>query len=216
MKKWIFLVLALLLTGCSAEYNLEISNDSFKEKIVSYIDKSEIPTEQIEDIEIDDPITPFLNNKYSALYSKDTAYYNKKVIDLENQYKVEMKYNYTAKDFSDSNSLKLCFENYEFDYEDNYYIAGYGNFMCLYSDEININIKTKNKVINHNADSVNGNVYTWVINKENADNVNIEIEIEKGFNYRKLIYPAVIIGIIILLITIIIAILNKRKKVNEI
>jgi len=216
MKKIFTIIILFLLCGCSSEYTLEISNDNFKENIKSYIYKSEIPTVTYKDIELDDYITPFLKNKYSALFSNDKAYYKKVTVDLGDRYEVNMSYEYNAKKFSDSNSLKLCFDNYKFDYNDNYYIHAYGTFYCLYSNELKINIKTNNKVIKNNADSINGNVYTWNISDSNKNNVDIEFEVEKGFSYIKVIYY--IIGIIALvpIAIIVYMVYSKNKNVNEI
>lgn len=193
MKKVIFLLFVLLVSGCSANYNLEISNDSFKENINVKIEKSLIPTTTTQsEIEIDDPITPFLNDKHSALFSDRKAYYKKKVVDFGNYVDVTMKYNYTSKEFKDSNSLNLCFDDFVFEEDDTYYIHAYGTFYCLYTESVNINIKTNNKVVKTNATSVNGNVYTWEINSLNSNNVDIELEVSKGFPWKKVLLYGII------------------------
>lgn len=215
MKKVILIISLLFISGCTTSYNLEISNDSFKENITVYINKSEIPTKIYDDIELDDQITPFIENDYPAISSDSKSYYKKVVTDAGDYYKVLMDYKYSEKEFGQSNSLKNCFENYEFGYDKKYYIHVYGNFYCLYSDEIKINIKTNNKVLKNNADTVNGNVYTWNINKQNEKDVDIEFEVEKGFSYLTLLY--IIIGVLVILIPVIVYkfLQSKKRKVNE-
>ena len=124
---------------------------------------------------------------------------------------------YNAGEFHNSRSLNLCFDNYEFTYDDNYYIHAYGNFYCLYSDKLNINIKTNNKVIKHNATIVNGNTYTWDIDSNNASNIDIEFEVEKGFPYKQVVLYSVVGIILTIIVSILIYYLYfKRLKNNKI
>ena len=76
-----------------------------------------------------------------------------------------------------------------------------GSFYCLHGDSVTINIKTNNEVISHNADKVSGNTYTWVINKDNAQDTNISINISKKSMYIKpIIY--IILGVVFLVLSI--------------
>ncbi len=219
MKKLIILLLlTFLLAGCTSKYNLEISNNSFKEDINAVIKKDEIPKDsKYSDIELDDQITPFLKNEYPALFSKPDALYKKKVTYFDDYINVDMNYKYTAEEFENSNSLRLCFEDYEYLYDDTYYIHASGTFYCLYTDEMDINIKTHNKVIDHNADSVNGNVYTWHINGSNVNDVNILFEVKKGIELQKIV-SYLIIGIILAVLVAVSCILLRKnsKKVNKV
>lgn len=219
MKKIILLMIILFVSGCSAEYHLEISNDSFKEKIKIIIDKSEIPTETYpEDVELDDQITPLIEKGYPVFFSNDKIYYKKDVIETTDYVNLDMYYNYNAKEFKNSNSLNLCFEDFEF-YDDNnsYYIHAMGNFYCLYSESLNINIKTNNKVLNNNADSVNGNIYTWNINNDNVENVDIKFEVSKGIPYRQIFtYSLVVILIGSVVGSLLYFIIKKNKENNKI
>ncbi len=218
MKKLlIFLLIVFLLSGCTSNYNLEISNNSFKENINATINKNEIPTSSpYPEIELDDQITPFLNKDYSAIFSDDKALYKKRVTYLDNYINVDMSYKYNEQEFYNSNSLKLCFDNYEFSYEDDYYIHAYGRFYCLYSDSLDINIKTNNKVLSHNADEVNGNTYTWHVNKDNLDNLDINIKVDKGINKETITTIIIVIFIIIILSIVGLVVYKKGSKENKI
>ena len=80
-----------------------------------------------------------------------------------------------------------------------------------------INIRTNNKVINSNAESINGNVHTWEINSLNSNNVNIEFEVSKGFPWKNVIlYASIVIGVVLLISCFIYFIYNKNKKNNSI
>ena len=220
MKKTIFLILFILfMCGCEANYNLEISNDSFKENINIIIDENEIPSQSTnEEIETDDQITPFLEDKYSALFSDEKAYYEKKVTYFDNYINVKMDYDYGEQEFNDSNSLNRCFENFIFDYEGNsYYIHAYGEFYCLYSEDLHVNIRTDNKVIKSNSTNIDGNTYTWIIDKSNIDDIDIEFEVNKGIAWKAIIrYSLIIILLLVLICSMVCYIKNLNKKNNEV
>lgn len=217
MKKILVITLLILfISGCSTTYNLEIGNDSFKENINIKIDKTEIPDESLyEEVESDDQITPFLEGEQPAFFKKRGKNYNKKVIYYDDYIDVNLSYNYTSKEFYDANSMNSCFEKFEFDDEENYYIHVYGEFYCLYADEIQINIKTNNKVIRSNSNSVDGNVYTWIINNYNKDDVNIELEVAKGFPWKSIIKYVIIIGLALTVFLGVSYYFVKRNKKNN-
>lgn len=217
MKKIIFVFICLLVCGCTTSYNLEIKEGSFNESIDIKISKSLIPekTENPE-IELDDQITPFLEEETSALFSTPEVYYNKEVKDFSDYYDVKMSYEYLPSEFKDSNSLNLCFDKFEFNDEENYYIHGYGTFYCLYSDEMTISITTKNDVIINNADVVKGNTYIWNINGRNKNNVDIEFEVSKKISYMKYVKYFLLIAVVIAAIYLINKLLTRNKINNEI
>lgn len=212
-KKVLILILLLLLTGCSTEYKLEISNNKFKENINAIIPKNMIQTtneqENIE-IEYDDPITPFLEQKTSSLTSND-KFYKKKVTEKGDYFEVKMDYSYDEETFKNANSINTCFEFPELDFSESYYINLQGTFYCLYGDSIDIKINTKNKVKFNNADEVSGNTYIWHINEKNSDYVDIKIEVEKGTS------TSLITGIVlaVFIVTIIGIILYKFYSKNK-
>ena len=87
-------------------------------------------------------------------------------------------------------------------------------------DSITVKIKFYNKVVNHNADSVDekNNIYTWVLSKDNNyDNIMFQLSNEVKFgimikdylSQHKFIF--VIIGGVILLIVVLI--MNLRKTI---
>ena len=213
MKKVILLVLIIFITGCTSEYNLTIENNSFKENINISINKNLIPEpSSIPGVETDDSITPFLEQPTPAFFSKYDKNYEKKVEDKGNYYDVNLKYNYTFDEFKGASSLRTCFEDIEISGEDIYYIRLKGMFYCLYSDSVDIKIKTNNDVINHNADRKEGNTYIWSIHNGNVDNVDILFEVTKDIKNKNTILE---IGIIIICIIVIGIILNTVKKKNE-
>lgn len=220
MKKIMMIFACVILCGCTSKYTLEINNDSFKEIIDIVIDKNEIPKKsenQESEIELDDRITPFLKQDTKAIFNNDKKNYKKKVKYYDDIIKVKMSYRYNKSEFLNSNSLNLCFDDAVFTYEDEFYIHAKGTFYCLYTDEVEVNIKTKNKVSKHNADKVNGNVYTWIIDRKNYNNVDIEISMEKGISTSQIInYIIFVVVIVIVGLVIAYKIYIKNKQENSI
>jgi len=219
LKKILLVFMLIFLTGCSTEYTLTVSNDSFKENIDVVIPKDIIPieTQEIIDagIEIDDQITPFIKDKTASLITND-KYYKKKYIEYDDYYSINMKYTYNEENFKNSNSVNLCFEYPELDFSENYYINLQGKFYCLYSDSVDIKINTKNKVYYNNADEIDGNTYIWHINESNVDYVDIKIEIDKGISKTIFVYIGVAIVLLIAILFVVYKVFMKSRENNKI
>ena len=85
-------------------------------------------------------------------------------------------------------------------------------------DEIKVKIKFYNKVLNHNADSVDekNNVYTWILSKDNNyDNImfqlskDVRLDIKYGDYLNRHKFVLVIIGAVVILIVL--AVLQLKK-----
>ena len=193
IKYFIVIVCFLLLCGCTSSYNLIIDDDSFREEI---------------NINMENDIYrlyPFDENniefKQYPIYQDNSKLYDTKVIDNGNNKDILLSYSYKPSEFKNSNALNLCFDKFVYKYDEDFYeIDLYGEFKCLYNNEdLDIRIITDKKVISNNADIVNGNTYVWHINKDNKDQVSINIKIsnkKSGFNY--LLVGAIILGVIAL------------------
>ena len=154
LKSSVLLFLLLLLTGCTVNYNLDVDAD-FVENINI---NSNIPTKEIP-LYIDD-----YNITYEATEKLDNYKYYSLIKNGNNT-------NYSAKyknsDFSQVTSCGLLFDKCEF--------INIGGGVSVIStttgtgifydypdiDVINISLNINGEVVTSNADSVNGNVYTW-------------------------------------------------------
>ena len=218
--KIIFVIsLLILLTGCTSEYTLEISNNKFEEQISTVIPKNAIPelTQEVLDgqVDLDDQITPFLEEKTHSLITND-KFYDKKVINKDDFVIVELGYLYDENEFKKANSINTCFEYPELDFSEKYYINLQGAFYCLYGDTVDIKIKTNNNVVHNNADEVLGNTYIWRINEENSNYVDIQIEIEKGTPSNFIVGITLISVFVIAILIIIFKFYKKNKESNSI
>ena len=228
MKKKIFIICLLLLTfGCSSQYNLNIKDDRIEESIVSKISNDEIPASSnlkiMGDIEVDDQITPFIKNDQFPFINDETIKYDKSVKNKDGYTTVTLRHNYSFDDYKRSKAYN-CFENKDF-YEDNgfYNISLYGTFYCFHGDDITINVKTDFKVVNNNADIVDNNVYTWVIDEESHTNKEIILKMKKPLlsnsGIKKTIFNSPIVAVIIILLLFVIivssAVYFVRRKNAE-
>ncbi len=221
MKKALSIIIAIfLLTGCSSEYNLELSNNKIKEKIVTNILDSDIPSQQSSISEVDDRITPFINNDQYPFDDSDDKKYKKTIKEDNGTTQVTLEYNYSHSDYRKSKIYKTCFEKARFDNLDNGYQLNFtGKFYCLYGDELVVNIKTNNKVISNNATKVSGNTYTWIINNDNVNDININMKISdqsKTINYVLYVIAAIFFIAVIIFGYNVYQKIKNRDSVNEI
>ena len=224
MKKLLIICLALFLTGCSAQYNLQINEDNIVENVTVSLPKQLVKR---------DLLDPYLSIDNLVYPGTDLEEYYKSSLneDSDNYY---LSYNYTHdyEKFAQSLFLKKCYEKVYFtDAEDKLSLSTSNTFMCInmlddgfYLDDANVTIKTDMKVISNNADKVSGNSYTWNIDETNYDNKPINLVIQKDMNVQNIIVENdssftlifVVITVLVLLLVIFIFIRLKAKKNNAI
>ena len=205
------LILLLLLTGCTVNYDLEIENNNFYENITGNVLNSELSNDGRTDMNLYDYL---INNDQQVFENNSNIVYNKALNSKENSKDFQYSYNFTEANFQNSRLLNSCFDKFSFSNDENkFYIHAYGKFKCLYTNKININIKTNNNVISHNASSVKKNTYSWVIDDKNVNEANIFIVINKQNNEKEIHLNLLkIIGFIIITILSIICIFIVKKK----
>lgn len=209
MKKNVILfILLLLLCGCHANYNVTIDEDNISEEI----DVS---------MENNDTYMIFAKNDAYPLHSNFEKKYEKNVTYDDNMINMNVKYNYTPLEFVNANSFNQCFNDktVEVDNEDYYYFRLTDMNRCFLVADFDVNIKTNNKVLYNNADSVKGNTYTWHVNEENMKNVLIEIKIDKKHvdDSGSMIFAYIIFGVIFVgIIFLIRSFMKKNSSRNDI
>jgi len=179
MKKILFTaIICLFLTGCTLNYNLEITDNTFEETITGNVLNSELVN--------DDDATDINNYDYflsihQPVFKNDNSiFYNKTLNNTTNGIDFEYTYSFNENNFMNSRILNECFDNYNFKVEDNkYYIQLSGQFKCNYVNT-KISLTTDYKVLAHNADNNNKNTYTWTIEKDNSQDVDLFISIDKS------------------------------------
>lgn len=222
MKKNIMLLLfILILSGCSSKYDLKVTSDGLEENISIVIEKSMIDNQVISsEVEPDDQITPFIKNDSYPLINSTSKTYIKEVTEDNDNYYIKMNYKFNSEEYKNSLALNTCFEHYDYKNEKDYYeIKVSGKFYCLYGDSTEININTPNVVKENNADTNNGDNYTWVINNSNVDNVDISIKIMKQtklFHYITVAFLVILVIIVLIGALIIYKKLSNRENINKV
>lgn len=208
----VVLIFLLLLTGCTIDYNLVIDKDSIKETITGTAYKEEYEVRE-EDSGLNLFYT-YINDDINPLIFGD-GLYTKDINEIDNG--INYKYDFIYKNnYDKSKIINSCFENSNVKETDTYYsIELSGEFYCLYSDKININVISNYVVLENNAKEVNGNKYSWVI--DDSSNVNIFLNISKEIKYEepsktKFISTFQLVGLIIFVVLTGITYFLYRKK----
>lgn len=180
MKKIIFLIFILILSGCSVDYTLTINNSTAEENIIIngnnitslpipayYTDQGPSGSEGDENFEIDDP----------------TKYYQ---TDFKENY-ATFTYSFPNNEYINSTASHHCFKSLKLirNSNNNLMLNTSTSSSCFnyYEelDEINININISNtyQVVNSNADSKINNTYIWKINRSNYEDKYIHLEYKR-------------------------------------
>lgn len=179
MKKIILLFMfTILLTGCSCDYELNISDDKVVENVdisLPYSMDSDDRSKFLEYTKIDNlAVVGGLDNPYydmSARADNYGDYYN-------------FNYSYDKEHpIKNARTMQSCFEKYKVEETSSYYMFVFrGEFKCKYKfDDVNITVKTNNEVPKHNStdyDEKEG-VYRWKIDSSNASDVDIKLLVQK-------------------------------------
>ena len=204
MKKNILCLIlftSFLLSGCTSSYTVTISDNKITEEINLNIEND------YKDI---DGVTTY---NYAPLTRDPKTYYDKKITKQDGYTNMKLKYSFDPEVFPNSTALSTCFEEHEVIIEDDYYefkLSGYLN--CLYDGSVDINVKTKNKVISHNANSVDGNVYTWHIDQNNVDDTSIEIKISRDKKSTSWLIDVLLISFVLIIVFVIVKIFKKKNS----
>lgn len=183
MKKLILLIcLMFLVTGCDVNYNITIDEDTFDENIVLSFSKSNASY---------DDISFYPDNKIPVYPTeKDKNFYNSKIVENTNSYDLIYSYKHDFYSLKNSYFINNCYHNMSITERDDQIIINSGdNFACfigddgLRADSLKINITSKLKVVSNNADVVNDNIYTWIINENNYLIKNVSLILEKNGNF---------------------------------
>ncbi len=212
-KYFLLTCFVLLLSGCSFEYNVEITPDNIGESNNIYIEN--VNKSNIEKNVYD------LILKYVGSFD-ELGVEKSKIIKKNDIYGMSFYRNFNFSDYKNLSTFSLCYDNYKIVNNGNrVVIATSKEFKCFDKfeelDDVIINITTDLDVISSNADYVDNNKYTWFINKDNANDKSIsfifdnnrKIKIEKSIGaFGIVVISLLVIGIIV----IIIRLRGKRKN----
>lgn len=179
MKKIVLLFMfTILLTGCSCDYELNISDDKVVENVdisLPYSMDSDDRSKFLEYTKVDNlAVVGGLDNPYYDMSARADNYG-----DIYN-----FNYSYDKEHpIKNARAMKSCFEKYKVEETSSYYMFVFrGEFKCKYKfNDVNITVKTNNEVPKHNStdyDEKEG-VYRWKIDSSNASDVDIKLLVQK-------------------------------------
>lgn len=232
MKKKILtlILLIFMVSGCSVEVNLDISDNKIKESNDITVLENAIYTKEILRTSFRDYIPIYASDLIVDTVPdqpfSDVLYYNKNTTDLGNGYRFNYSYDFDIDKYGDARTIKDGFRDYSYSYRndiislstDNEGLIYFNDFPLL--EEVTVNIKTDYLVEENNADSVNGNTYTWVFNKDSKKSIDIVIDTSKSgdrvlgiVNVSTVITICVVIGIVLIILVLL---LIRNRKNNKI
>ena len=179
MKKIVLLFMfTILLTGCSCDYELNISDDKVVENVdisLPYSMDSDDRSKFLEYTKIDNlAVVGGFDNPYYDMSARADNYGD--VYSFNYSYDKEHP-------IKNARTMQSCFEKYKVEETSSYYMFVFrGEFKCKYKfDDVNITVKTNNVVPKHNStdyDEKEG-VYRWKIDSSNASDVDIKLLVQK-------------------------------------
>lgn len=193
IKKIIMLLtLVFILCGCTARVDIKIDKTSIDEtiSIVDYAnenyDKEQVLAKYKKWMPIDKSVV--IVDTESDEAKSGINYYKRKVNDLGNGYNILYNYNYAFDEYLNSRSLNTAFKSSFVSYSkkdstitistDSAGTNLFNQYKDL--DSLLINLESNYEVIDSNADSVNGNVSTWNLSRDNNQKIYIQYKVPKN------------------------------------
>lgn len=168
----IFLISVFSLTGCTSNFDVSIKDEMIIQNVSISMNNNEITKETVAKTLEDLVLNEENDSEFLGYF---TIIGNKK----SNPLNANINYNVNNYDFD--YALSFCYDNQNITYNNNILTISANNFNCFQKyniiNNININVTTGYKVLEHNADSVNGNTYTWNITKSSL-NKNIKLKLD--------------------------------------
>ncbi len=210
----------ILLTGCSATYDLYLDKNNITERTYIYDSTKKLEGLEYYDMDKGNEISIDLYANEVAAFENNFKY-EKEEIKTNNGNNFGYRYNtsYKYNEFNKLSAVAACYDKIEIKNDGNISVKTSNEFKCFdkYSllEDVTIRIHYTGKVLNTNADKVENDIYIWKITKDNYKNSCIIFTAEKV--KTKIFSTFQIVGLIILTILIVITyLLYKRKNSGKI
>lgn len=212
MKKIIFLIMILFLSGCTVNYDLYIG-EKFTDDLILLEDNEKLENIDYYDMTKNDTFN-IDNLSYQLTVFEGNFGYEREKITKADTSGYRYKYTYNIDKMKEKSMIYDCYDEINVVSEKKKIIINTSNeFKCFEKydllDEVVVNIHYGGELIDTNADSYKDGVYTWKVNKESYKNEKIYLELKrKNKNYTFNIFGGAIFGIL----TIVSIIVILRKK----
>lgn len=236
-KKLILLVISIfLVSGCEAEYNLEIKGDDYIESTSVNAGSQEVISENFTSSNIYD----FYKDKPIPLFNDDAildesnekmngvAYYDKTNSNDGDNINMQLEGNFQSSTIDKSNLINFAYNRFlKATIDGNVVLSTGENFKIFEQfpnlDKVTIRIKTDNNVVKNNADEIEKNTYIWHVNRDNYSDKAIYLEFNKPEENENDDFSIVFNPIILIVVLIIVVVIGlialfvfiKNKKNNK-
>jgi hypothetical protein len=212
MKKIIALfITTILLTGCSAKYEINITKENINDIITIETNSENVNNANAQ--------TTKLFQQKLGEWENGHDFYKRELTTTAEKTAYKYTYNFNFEEYDAMSHISKCYENFDLRYDNEITLSTSNEFLCKnYYPQVKnytITITSEYNITESNADSVKNNTHTWQINSTNYKNKPIKIKLNKhklyikeektNFNFIKSI-------ITILLFILLIIIFIKRKK----
>ncbi len=196
------LILSIFLVGCTANYNVNITENGVEESFeFTENDSSKWDNTIFPHIDLtyrtsvmdnaNWPTGSFYQrggNPYEPIKMDGVEYYNQELINDGNSLGIKYNYTFNLDDYNESNAVRSCFKNFSFGNGiEKIQIYAHDASNCFNArkmlENIKITLTTSYKVVSHNADKVEDGKYIWNIKAKDASDKKIEMTLTKDENY---------------------------------
>lgn len=181
-----------LCTGCTINYNIEITKDSVNESIevTDTITNNRSKNDILSEYQSWIPAYIDLGNGNATNYDSsiknpDFEYHEKNIKELSNGYYYTYKYNYPIYKYENASATREAYAKRKFYIGSNYIIINTDkeNLLCNYSyfEKLRVSITVDNEIykLNYtNADEQKSNVYVWNLDKNNCQDSEIILKLD--------------------------------------
>ena len=189
MRKKIFIMVLMLMitTGCSSTVNINIDKNKIEEK-VTIVTPNDVEYNKVKNWS-GFPVTLYydqeLKNPFGNEKESGVPYYNVNMNDSERT--VTASGNFTLIDHKKSSLVRNCFKLYNVISQGNKTIFSTSKGLICSFNQFQLVINTPYTVLENNADITNSdtNTYIWNINKSNAQNASVYLEVDFSKRYNE-------------------------------
>lgn len=208
IKYIIFLMIFFSVTGCTVNYSYDFDNNNENVELLN--------NNSFFGLNIDDYLQQSIDINSDETSPLNYYEFNKILGDDKSGISLKYKYN-SIVDYKEYSEFLKCYNisniiNTENKVDVNIII----NDNCTYNfDQLNLKFTASGKLINTNADKVDGNVYIWTI-KEIPKNIKLTVNKNlksSKFMLTDLIYIFGFIIVIVIIVTVTLS--NKNKRSNQ-
>lgn len=182
----VLLIMVILITGCTAKYDITINNDTDLDESLDIVenDKSKFDVENKElydttlkeylETDLKWPTPVYINSEENPIEPKkidNIEYYNKSNKSTDELLDLNYNFNYKQANYTKSSIVNTCYD-YKFNSEDNVItFTTTSDFKCFDKykllDSVEFNLNTSCNMENGNYDRKKDDIYTWNITKDN-------------------------------------------------